>query len=192
MEIEEKSLEEYKISHAKTFVEQGLASNFDGSLDSLMPQVIRYGSDNEVTPIMIGTLAMRQFAQLVVKELEPVFGICHTYDIGDQTVYFEVDEFDKSVIDLAVYLHFKAEEIIDEVVCVSNQTTAKFLELFGGKRRDKKPNTNVIKLDMYIEREYRCSEWYTTEFINLDSKYSEMTEAFIKKQNALDSDAFAC
>ncbi len=69
---QEQSLEEFKRSHAKCFVEEGLASRFDGSVASLMPNVLKYGSDNHVTPIMLSTRAMEEFANFVIDELRRI------------------------------------------------------------------------------------------------------------------------
>lgn len=176
--------------HAKSFVQLGLASSFDGSLESLKPSIIEYCSENSLTSIMVGNLALSRFAQLVVEELSPIYGICHTYDIGDQTVFCSYSNFAPSAADLAVFLQFKAEELIDEAVIVSHKTTAKYLELFGAQRIEAKPCGTILSLDMYIEREQRCGTWFATRFVELGNQYSGITEAFIKEQDASDSTAF--
>lgn len=191
--MQELTLEQDLLRHAKTFIKQGLASNFDGTINSLMPSIIEYGSDNQVVSIMVGNLAMVRFADLVVKELDPIYKICHTYDIGNHAVYCRYTNLELWAIDLAIYLHFKAESIIDEAVIVDHKTTMKYLELFGAVQvacpQTESSNEKIIKIDMYIERELRCGEWYTTRFVELQ-QYSEMTEVFINEQSKIDPEAF--
>jgi hypothetical protein len=56
--------------HVDTFIEYGMACNFDGSQDSLIPAIIQYGSGSNATEIMIGTEAMKNFADEVIKKLK--------------------------------------------------------------------------------------------------------------------------
>ncbi len=67
--MEDLTLEQVLEQHAKSFVSLGMASDYNGCIDSLKPAIINFGSEYGITEIMIGTLAMIRFARLVVKQI---------------------------------------------------------------------------------------------------------------------------
>ena len=88
----------------------------------------------------------------------------HAYDIGDRGVYVE-SIFNPS--DVAVYLQFKAEELFNDGVSLSNLAVVNALvSLYGcfcGARSDK-----ATVIDLYRERKLRCGKWFSDKsgFLN--------------------------
>lgn len=96
-----------------------------------------------------------------VLQSERTYKIMHEYDIGDQSVYVSA-YYD--LIDPAIYLQFKAEELSgDDSTELSNQAVADALiSLFGATPAKKCDDAQPI--DMHFDRESRCSEWYSNEY----------------------------
>lgn len=109
------------------------------------------------------------------------YQIKHHYDIGDRGIFIKFLDTSKSeeVKNLAVYLQFKAEEILDETITLDNMTVAQFLWLHGAKILDKVPN-EFCEIDMYVDRSERCGhKWYTQNFREYDEKYGEQATKFL-------------
>ncbi len=45
-------------NYAKKFISKDLASDYDGSIDSLIPAIVNYGDEKQSIEIMVGTLAI--------------------------------------------------------------------------------------------------------------------------------------
>jgi hypothetical protein len=102
-----------------------------------------------------------------LKEMEQnklTYLLKHTYDIGERGVYIQSNF---NPVDAAVYLQFKAEELFNDGVSLSNLAVANALvSLYGCFCGAKKETATVI--DLYSEREARCGEWFTNKngFLN--------------------------
>jgi hypothetical protein len=110
------------------------------------------------------------------------YQIKHNYDIGDRGVFFEFHESYKTeeVKDLAVYLQFKAEEILDDTITLDNMTVAHFFELQGAKILENRPQ-EFCEIDMYYDCQGR-GKWYQQSFSEYDKKYGiQATEYLIEK-----------
>ncbi|HDV5624504.1 TPA: hypothetical protein RI821_003073 [Vibrio cholerae] len=94
------------------------------------------------------------------------FRVTHEYDIGDRSVYFSFDEslIDETAKELAVYLQFKVEHEVDDSIAVDNVTVVRFLELFGAKQLETKPNADFVTIDMYWDRERSCGDWFLENY----------------------------
>ena len=109
------------------------------------------------------------------------YQIKHNYDVGDRGIFIKFLDLSKSeeVKNIAVYLQFKAEEILDETITLDNMTIAQFLWLQGAKILDKEPH-EFCEIDMYIDRSERCgSRWYQDSFNEYDKKYGEQATKFL-------------
>ncbi|AKQ32518.1 MULTISPECIES: hypothetical protein [Acinetobacter] len=108
------------------------------------------------------------------------YQIKHNYDIGDRGIFIKFLDQPKSdeVKNLAIYLQFKAELILDESITLDNMTIAQFLWLQGAKILDNKPDTYCV-IDMYFDRYERCGEWYRHSFSAYDEKYGEQASKFL-------------
>ncbi|EJL6311314.1 hypothetical protein NMR52_003635 [Vibrio cholerae] len=112
------------------------------------------------------------------------FRVTHEYDIGDRSAYFSFDEssIDETAKELAVYLQFKVEHEVDDSIAVDNVTVVRFLELFGAKQLETKPNADFVTIDMYWDRERSCSDWYLENYKLLDAKYSDKTKDIVRAE----------
>lgn len=113
------------------------------------------------------------------------FRVTHEYDIGDRSVYFSFDEslIDETAKELAVYLQFKVEHEVDDSISIDNVTVVSFLELFGAKRLETKPNADFVTIDMYWDRERSCGDWFLENYKLLDAKYSDRTKDIVRAKN---------
>ncbi|AZS26303.1 hypothetical protein DYL72_15450 [Vibrio anguillarum] len=103
--------------HVDKFISEGLASCYNGTIDSLIAPIVMYGDDNNVIEITVGTLAMKQFARLVINQLKLSF-IYKIYDIndyGDQSVYVESLMPLEDIRDACRYISLKGEQILVDV-----------------------------------------------------------------------------
>lgn len=119
--------------------------------------------------------------------------LMHHYDIGDSSVHFSFEGLTaQEVKDLAVYIQFKAENLLDDTVSLHNITIVQFLEIHGANIIDEcvlnKENFNpvgMILIDMYEERESRIcgNNWYAEHYESFDSKYGEVASIFQKSKS---------
>lgn len=109
------------------------------------------------------------------------FRVTHEYDIGDRSVYFSFDEsqIDETAKELAVYLQFKVEHEIDDMIVIDNVTVVRFLELFGANQLESKPSGDFATIDMYWDRERSCGDWYLNNYKSLDKKYSDKAQEIL-------------
>lgn len=109
------------------------------------------------------------------------YQIKHNYDVGDRGVFIKFLDLSESeeVKNIAVYLQFKAEEILDETITLDNMTIAQFLWLQGAKILDIEPH-EFCEIDMFFDRSERCgSKWYKHSFSEYDEKYGEQASKFL-------------
>ncbi|MCX3035242.1 hypothetical protein OFK41_13620 [Acinetobacter baumannii] len=107
------------------------------------------------------------------------YQIKHYYDALDQKVFIKVPDHinREEVKSLAVYVQFKAEEILDETISLSNMTVAQFLYLQGAKILDTEPQ-NFSEIDMYFARSDKCGgRW--NDFSLYDEKYGKQATNFL-------------
>lgn len=131
-------------------------------------------------------------------EVQPKTGetkyiLMHHYDIGDRSVHFSVDGLTiQEVKDLAVYLQFKAENLLDDSVSLDNISVVQFLEIHGAKIIDQSVLTKedfnplgMILIDMYDERESRIcgNNWYAEKYDSFDLKYGEVAANFLLEKS---------
>lgn len=119
--------------------------------------------------------------------------LMHHYDIGDRSVHFSVDDLTiQEVKDLAVYIQFKAENLLGDTVSLHNITIVQFLEIHGAKIIDEcvlnKENFNpvgMILIDIYEERESRIcgNNWYAEYYDSFDLKYGEVATNFLLEKS---------
>ncbi|OIH11959.1 hypothetical protein A7M79_00275 [Acinetobacter baumannii] len=107
------------------------------------------------------------------------YQITHSYDALDQKVFIKVPDHINSeeVKSLAVYVQFKAEEMLDETITLSNMTVAQFLYLQGAKILDAEPQS-FSEIDMYFARSDKCGgRW--NDFSLYDEEYGEQASGFL-------------
>ena len=119
--------------------------------------------------------------------------LMHHYDIGDRSVHFSGEGLTiQEVKDLAVYIQFKAENLLSDTVSLSNITIAQFLETHGAKILKENVLSligfnplGMILIDMYEERESRIcgNNWYAENYEAFDSKYGEAASTFLKAKS---------
>lgn len=147
---------------------------------------IKNSSDRNIT--------IEDLPELVLKA-NPVrkYILMHHYDIGDRSVHFSVDCLTiQEVKDLAVYIQFKAENLLDDTVSLDNITIVQFLEIHGAKiidqcvlnKEDFDP-VGMILIDMYDERESRIcgNNWYAEHYDSFDIKFGEDATIFLKNKS---------
>lgn len=111
------------------------------------------------------------------------FKLTHEYDIGDRSIYFVFDESKAEVTakELAVFLQFKAENVLHDCIDLDHPIIMKFLALFGAEQIKSIPaNAAFITIDMFWDREECCGDWYNNIFGVLDKKYSEKATTLLK------------
>ena len=116
------------------------------------------------------------------------FRLNHAYNISRECIHFTFEKsnnIEEHVIELAVYLQFKAENSIDICISLSDEIVVRFLTLFGAQVLDVKPDYGSLScthIDMYQARESRCGYWYNEKYTDFDKKYGEKAEAFLLDQ----------
>lgn len=111
-----------------------------------------------------------------------VYQIKHHYDVGDRGVFIKFLDLSKSeeVKNIAVYLQFKAEEILDESVTLDNITIVQFLTLLGAQILDNEPK-EFYEIDMFYDRVDRCiGRWH--EYRLYDEKYGKQATEYLKEK----------
>lgn len=119
------------------------------------------------------------------------FILKHHYDIGDRSVLFSLDGLtEHEVKDLAVYLQFKAENLLDVTISLDNITIVQFLEHYGAviKSRDQSnliDPSDLTPIEMYYERESRIcgNNWYAEHYSEFDAKYGVQATEFLKSKS---------
>lgn len=119
--------------------------------------------------------------------------LVHHYDVGDCSVHFSGGGLTiQEVKDLAVYIQFKAENLLGDSVSLENITIAQFLEMHGAKIIDQcvlsKDNFNpvgMILIDIYDERESRIcgNSWYSDHYDSFDTKFGEVAASFLLEKS---------
>ncbi|NOI32009.1 hypothetical protein [Vibrio coralliilyticus] len=101
-------------SYAKNFISLGMASDYDGSIESLIPAIVIYSDAHSLIEIAVGSLAMRMFARCVIKHLKVsfIYRIYADYDYGDQSVYIESFLPLEDMRDVCRYICLKGEQIL--------------------------------------------------------------------------------
>ncbi|HCA5183455.1 TPA: hypothetical protein MW242_003089 [Acinetobacter baumannii] len=109
-----------------------------------------------------------------------IFQIKHSYGIIGHSLQFSLNSSftDAEVIDLAVFLQFKAEEIISEMVTLDLSTVVNFLAYYGAAIINS-PSDSSIEIDMYTERSKRCGKWYVENFDRLDIEYGQKATEYL-------------
>lgn len=121
-------------NYAKEFISKDLASDYDGSIDSLIPAIVNYGDEKQSIEIMVGTLAIQNFARRVIRQLKMsyMYRIFAHYDYGDQSVYVESFLPIEDMRDVCRYILLKGEQILtlehdEEAISPNNFTVAAIL-----------------------------------------------------------------
>ncbi len=110
------------------------------------------------------------------------FRVKHAYDIGDQSIYFHINDTKENVTDLAVYIQFKAECMYGDTISLENVTIVRCLTLFGAQILSVKPNGRLNTIDMYHDRQARCGEWYANNYQRMDERYNHTLAEFLKNE----------
>lgn len=102
-------------NYAKEFIAQGMAIDYDGSIDSLIPAVVTYGDENSIIEITAGTLH-EEFARGVIKQLKMsfIYRIFDWHDCGDQSVWVESFLPLEDMRDVCRYINLKGEQILSQ------------------------------------------------------------------------------
>lgn len=102
-------------------------------------------------------------------------------DIADRGVFvkFPFPSESEEVKNLAIYLQFKATEIIDEAIILDSATIAQFLCLQGAEILSNKPN-EFCEIDLNFDRSNGFGfKWYVCSFNGYDKNHGEQASEFL-------------
>ncbi|WP_390240918.1 hypothetical protein [Vibrio sp. R78045] len=102
--------------YAKDYISKGFACDYDGSINSLIPSIVIYGDDKQCIEIMVGTLAMQDFARRVIKLLKMsfIYRLFAHNDYGNQSIFVESLLPLEDMRDACRYITLKGEEILEQ------------------------------------------------------------------------------
>ncbi|MEI8659226.1 hypothetical protein [Vibrio sp. Hal054] len=100
--------------YVASFISSDLATAYAGTIESLVPAITTFATDNSISTIAQSDEALHAFARLVIEKLRKstVYRIFGLTDYGDQSVYVESFLAHEDMVDVCRYLCGKGEIIL--------------------------------------------------------------------------------
>lgn len=110
-----------------------------------------------------------------------MYRIFHKHEVEIKPVCFTVPTIRlEQLKDLAVYIQFKAEILLNPSIVLDGEEILGYLKRFGAKIIDHS-SEEFEEIDMFQERLDRLGDWESDVFPKLDETYGPKATAYIKK-----------
>lgn len=110
-----------------------------------------------------------------------MYKIFHKHEVEIKPVCFTIPAIRlEQLKDLAVYIQFKAESLLNPSIVLNGEEILGYLKRFGAKIIDQSAD-DFAEIDMFQDRVERLGEWRAEVFPKLDETYGPKATAYIQK-----------